>query len=384
LRLSTLLISGSVYILVAAISASTAATNTPSVVSAPNARASSDTHPEPTIDTLLAEVAELRRKVEKPPKDAWDKLTAVSGMVSGLAVALIGFYATNVYNRRQRLSEERRKDQELLISQIQTVEKFIPYLSSKEESARSGALIAISALGNEELAVKLATAFGGTAATIALASIASTAGPQGVASAGRALQDIFEYFQARIVEVQAQADEGLRLGSGLIVAESGWIVTPSYVVSRAQANHAGVSVHLHDGKRICVKVLLEDEHNGLAILATAANEPLSSIDIAPSEAGIGDRIIALLHEENGHRIEIGTIVGTGVGKAQGKIVVSVNNVTVGGGGSSGSPVVDSDGKLVGLIYAIDIGHPGTVYLAPASDIALLVRQAIADMAMYST
>ena len=76
---------------------------------------------ERALDALQAEVAELRRKVEKPPKDIWDKVTAVSGVASGLAVALIGFYATNVYNRRQRSSDERRKDQELKVSQVQAV-----------------------------------------------------------------------------------------------------------------------------------------------------------------------------------------------------------------------------------------------------------------------
>jgi hypothetical protein len=63
------------------------------------------------VDSLRNEIAELRRKVEKPPKDVWDKVSSVSGFASGLAVALIGFYATNVYNRRQRIAEEHRKDQ---------------------------------------------------------------------------------------------------------------------------------------------------------------------------------------------------------------------------------------------------------------------------------
>jgi hypothetical protein len=163
----------------------------PAVVGGPTTTPT-DIRSEKGLETLRAEVADLRRKVEKPPKDAWDKVTAISGLASGLAVALIGFYATNVYNRRQRLAEDRRKDQEILVSQIQTVEKFIPYLSSKDENAKSGALIAISTLGNEELAIKLATAFGGPGATAALQSIASTAEPQGAASAERALHDIRE------------------------------------------------------------------------------------------------------------------------------------------------------------------------------------------------
>jgi hypothetical protein len=37
-----------------------------------------------SIDTLWSEVSELRRKVEKPPKDVWDKFSSVSGFASGL------------------------------------------------------------------------------------------------------------------------------------------------------------------------------------------------------------------------------------------------------------------------------------------------------------
>jgi len=124
------------------------------------------------------------------------------------------------------LSEEHRKDQELVISQIQTVEKFIPHLSSRDESAKAGALIAISALGNEQLAIKLATAFGGAGATAALTSIASTASAQDAASAERALKDIFPHLQTRIVRITAETERRFSRGQGLVVARS--TVRPKY------------------------------------------------------------------------------------------------------------------------------------------------------------
>jgi hypothetical protein len=57
------------------------------------------------------------------------------------------------------------------VAQIQTVEKFIPHLASGSENIKRGALIAIAALGNEELAVELATAFGGSGATAGLPAL---------------------------------------------------------------------------------------------------------------------------------------------------------------------------------------------------------------------
>jgi len=87
-----------------------ASRDAPISVGPPSVAPPGDVHAERATDALRAEIAELRKKVEKPPKDIWDKVTAISGLASGLAVALIGFYATNVYyNRRQRLSEIRRK-----------------------------------------------------------------------------------------------------------------------------------------------------------------------------------------------------------------------------------------------------------------------------------
>src|SRR6266850_2047732 len=107
------------------------------------------------LDSLQAEITELKRKIEKPPKDAWDKITSLSGLATGLVVALIGFYATNIYTRGQRHSAERRKERELQNSQVQTIEKFFPHLASKDENLKRGALIMISAMGNQEIAIKL-------------------------------------------------------------------------------------------------------------------------------------------------------------------------------------------------------------------------------------
>jgi hypothetical protein len=79
--------------------------------SAPGPPQSAAADYERSVASLRNEIAELRRKVEKPPKDVWDKISSLSGFASGVAVALIGFYATNIYNRRQRAAEEHRKEQ---------------------------------------------------------------------------------------------------------------------------------------------------------------------------------------------------------------------------------------------------------------------------------
>jgi hypothetical protein len=59
-------------------------------------------NPQPAADPSLEErVKALETKAEqKPGKDVWDKLQAISGFVSGLVLAVIGYYFTDSMNLR--------------------------------------------------------------------------------------------------------------------------------------------------------------------------------------------------------------------------------------------------------------------------------------------
>jgi hypothetical protein len=107
-------------------------------------------------------------------KDIWDKLGALSGIVSGILVALIGFYATYIYDQRSRDAEESQRNRSTIATELQTVEKFLPHLASDNEKEKEAAILAVSSLGNTELAAKLATLFGGAGANAALTSIAAS------------------------------------------------------------------------------------------------------------------------------------------------------------------------------------------------------------------
>jgi S1-C subfamily serine protease len=337
---------------------------------------------ERALDALQAEVAELRRKVEKPPKDIWDKVTAVSGVASGLAVALIGFYATNVYNRRQRSSDERRKDQELKVSQVQAVERFIPHLSSKEENTKAAALIALSSLVNEELAVKLAITFGGQGATAALAGIAAVSGPEGGASAKRALRDqLFSSLQARMVTVHGE--NGRLVGSGFMVDIHGLAVTPFHVGAlsfRDGALRPSGALVRHRGKSAGANVLTGTAASGLALLQLELpEEPRPLVEIPQSTVDVGERVIALFIDERGEpRIKVGSVQGY-YGLSQliqneeteepRPVVLLSHSVSR---SAAGSPVINSSGNLVGLIYK---AMGDVVALIPIRDVVSFVTDA---------
>ena len=316
-----------------------------------------------SLDRVRVEVAELRKKIEKPPKDVWDKLAAVSGLASGVVVAIIGFYATNVYNRRQKAAEEHRKDQELVIAQIQTVEKFIPHLSSADEPTKGAALVAIAALGNEDLAVKLATAFKGSGATRALTTIASSAAPETAKNAERALRDVLAFLKPSVVTVHQREE---RRASGFVVSDDGLIVTTAHAIAQIPLNE--LMVGLPSDLLVPASVVKVDEDRDLALLATKAEEPLTPLDLSPTTPTLGESVVALLVGLNAElRVQIGTVSGL---VAQPAIPGVVPGERIGvllpvEPGASGTPVVDSEGRLLGLVQATD--RTGTTLLIPAAE-----------------
>lgn len=89
---------------------------------------------QPHLRDLDARVSKLEVDIQHPKKDGWDKLGAVSGLASGILVALIGFYATNIYDTRSKEVEEADRKRNIVANELQTVEKFFPHLELKDET----------------------------------------------------------------------------------------------------------------------------------------------------------------------------------------------------------------------------------------------------------
>ncbi|MEX3982145.1 serine protease [Paraburkholderia sp. EG287A] len=311
----------------------------PSVVLTPSTPPAQDRQP---LDSLRAEVADIKKKVEKPPKDNWDKLAAVSNLISGVVVAILGFYATNVYNRRQKLSDERRKDQELRIAQVQTVEKFFPHLSSSEERTKSAALVAIAALGDEELAVKLAKSLAGPGATSALATIASTASAPVAAKAEAALRDIFSYLKSRVVRIYHEPS----LATGFICAD-GQAVTMAYLINEGSSK--AVRIKLPNDTVVNAVVRGIDKERNLALLSFPPSEAFDAPPpLSLSSPEPGEPVTAIIIDQGGTvTLRIGKVVGfiqsAGSTRVQTQVQLSVEP------GAGGTPVVDKGGRLIGLV-----------------------------------
>ena len=162
------------------------------------------TEPTPTpsleqkISKLEDKISQLEKKVEVRPKDTWDKLTAISGVISGILIAVIGAIVTVFFKRREnafleaqgkkededrkakleleqlgnkraetqleieRQSKEREiafSEKEIAISQAQTVQNLLPSLQSTDGKTKETALMLIAFLGNPDLAAKLSSLY---------------------------------------------------------------------------------------------------------------------------------------------------------------------------------------------------------------------------------
>ena len=248
----------------------------------------------------------------------------------------------------------------------------MPYLSSGKESEKSVALIAISALGNEDIAVKLASALGGLGATSALASIATTAGPEGAASAERALNEIFRYLQSGTVSI---VDDGSKpIGNGTIIHEDGLILTASYVAEKANYNRS-VRVRTSTGILLDTVILTIDDVNSLALLRTKEKTHLSSIRVSNVTPVIGDRLIGIVNVGRVaglYRAEVGSVVGYTRREEYGtdQIIASLRGVKL---GSGGSPIVNGSGEIIGMLCSIVNDSDDTVIMVPASEISLFIK-----------
>ncbi len=137
----------------------------------------------------------------KPPKDNWDKITAVAPIVSGMLIFLMGGFFTYAYNQQQ-----------LRLQEIQTIEKFIPHLMGNEQSKKA-AILAMSQLTNPELAGKFAGIFASTGTVSALQSMVENGNAHERGIATKALSDALESLAARetkLTAIQAEYQQAIQ------------------------------------------------------------------------------------------------------------------------------------------------------------------------------
>jgi len=165
------------------------------------------------------------------------------------------------------------------------------------------------------------------------------------------------------------------LGSGFLIDPSGYIVTDSHVVERSRQ----VTATLSDGTQSPARLVGNDPASDLALLKIEAAHELPYLPWADSDATeAGDWVIAL-----GNPFGLGKSVSVGVISARARDIrnglvddylqfdAAINQ------GSSGGPILNETGSIIGVItsfYSPNGGSVGVSFAVPAKRAIAVVEQ----------
>lgn len=143
------------------------------------------------------------------------------------------------------------------------------------------------------------------------------------------------------------------LGSGIIVHESGFILTNYHVVERA----AKVRVMIADNEIYEATILAGDSVNDLALIKVEPNRPLPAIRFAPDDdLLLGETVVALGNPFGlTHTVTVGVLSATNrEARYEGQVLyrdILQTDAAV-NPGNSGGPLVNLNGDLIGINVAV--------------------------------
>ncbi|MBU6284540.1 MAG: PDZ domain-containing protein [Betaproteobacteria bacterium] len=177
---------------------------------------------------------------------------------------------------------------------------------------------------------------------------------------------------------EGRAEPGGGLGSGVVLAADGLIVTNHHVIDAAE----DIEVIAPDGRRAKAKIVGGDPETDLAVLRVSLSE-LKPISVGNADdARVGDPVLAI-----GNPFGVGQTVTMGIISALGRNQLGINTFenfiqtdAAINPGNSGGPLVDADGRLLGIntaIYSRTGGSLGIGFAIPVSTVRNVVDQIVA-------
>ena len=178
---------------------------------------------------------------------------------------------------------------------------------------------------------------------------------------------------------QMPQDAQVGLGSGVIVAANGHLLTNNHVIEGAD----DIEVMLTDGRQAKARLVGTDPDTDLAVLKIELDR-LPVIGIGNSEQlQVGDVVLAI-----GNPFGVGQTVTSGIISALGRNQLGINTFenfiqtdAAINPGNSGGALVDASGNLLGIntaIYSRTGGNMGIGFAIPASTAMLVMQGLIQD------
>jgi S1-C subfamily serine protease len=193
------------------------------------------------------------------------------------------------------------------------------------------------------------------------------------ASDGLTVSDIYRRDGPGVVFVRAQVeqqgsspfglpqpDQGTATGSGFVLDKEGYILTNAHVVEGAK----DVTVRFGDPRDVDAKIVGTDLSTDLAVLKIDPDDAnLKPLDLGDSNrAQVGDPVVAI-----GNPFGLDRTVTTGIVSAKQRQITAPNGFSIDNviqtdaainPGNSGGPLIDSNGRVIGINSQIATGGGG--------------------------
>ncbi|RLC25623.1 MAG: peptidase, partial [Deltaproteobacteria bacterium] len=162
------------------------------------------------------------------------------------------------------------------------------------------------------------------------------------------------------------------LGSGFIIDKKGYIVTNNHVVDNADE----IQVIMNDGKEFDAKILGRDPKTDLAVLKIESDQDLPTIQFEDSDnLEVGQWVVAI-----GSPFGLEHTVTAGIVSAKGRVLGSgpyddfIQTDASINPGNSGGPLLNLDGKVVGINTAIIRHGQGIGFAIPVTLAKKIIEQ----------
>ncbi|MBK8096945.1 MAG: trypsin-like peptidase domain-containing protein [Planctomycetes bacterium] len=195
-----------------------------------------------------------------------------------------------------------------------------------------------------------------------------------------AVADVVERVRPAVLHLRTlRRGRGGAVGSGFLCGPDGLALTNHHVVDGADA----VEATLADGRSLVVDVLGVDAATDLALLRVPERPVIAPLDLRDS-AGVrvGDTALAIGCPHGlAHSVSIGIVSGIGrsLPSRAGRTIEDVLQTDAPlNPGNSGGPLVDADGRVLGVATAIFFPAQGLCFAVPASTALAVIPELLAD------
>jgi Do/DeqQ family serine protease len=211
------------------------------------------------------------------------------------------------------------------------------------------------------------------------APVVRTAAPAVVNVSARGVQQVQDPYWSLFGIRRPQAQQVGSVGSGVIVRDTGVVVTNYHVINGMQQ----IKVVLNDRREFDARIILADERSDIAVLQLeGVNERLPTLNIDDrEEQEVGDLVLAI-----GNPFGVGQTVTNGIISALNRTETGISDSgsfiqtdAAINPGNSGGALVDMDGDLIGIntaIFSRSGSSSGVGFAVPAAAVRRVVDSAV--------